>query len=216
VESAIAGLATLFQSTRNEVAELRSVVSANQAAVTNLINSVGLVPQGQSVVASGSSLTQAQGAAVSNGSVAGVCVSQPTLSSLRADAQLAAQAEQLVVDASSSVSGIRPSSNTLKRGLIRSGGDLSPIVSTPWPQDYVLGSGNKLKLYYEDLSIYEWVNGYITIIQNQPDPAIQRFMFDHLRNLMEDAVFFGWEAVKPHTRLFLQVLKVGPLLGRMN
>jgi hypothetical protein len=85
---------------------------------------------------------------------------------------LAAQAEQLVVDASNSVSGIRPSSNTLKRGLLRLGGDLSPIVGTPWPQDYVMGSGNKLKLYYEDLSIYEWVNSYITIIQNQPDPAI--------------------------------------------
>jgi hypothetical protein len=131
VESVIAGLATLFQSTRNEVAELRSVVSANQAAVTNLIASVGLVPQGHSVVTSGSTVTQAQGASVSNGSVAGVGVSQPTLSSLRADAQLAAQAEQLVVDASNSVSGIRPSSNTLKRGLIRSGGDLSPIVGTP-------------------------------------------------------------------------------------
>jgi hypothetical protein len=107
------------------------------------------------------------------------------------------------------VSGIKPCSSTLKRGLIRSGGDLSPIVGTPWPQDYVLGSGNKLKLYYEDLSIYEWVNGYITIIQNQPDPAIQRFMYDHLRNLMEFAVFFGWEAVKCAHLVILTSLKSG-------
>jgi hypothetical protein len=68
------------------------------------------------------------------------------VAALRADTQLAAQADQLV----SNIAGNSPSANTVKRGLVHSGGDLAPQVKTPWPQDYLLGSGKKLKLFYEE------------------------------------------------------------------
>jgi hypothetical protein len=75
----------------------------------------------------------------------------PTIASLHADPQLATQAEQLAVDVSSDVAGDSPMVYSMKRGIVRCGGDLA--VKVPWPQDYVLGSRRKLKLYYEDLSI---------------------------------------------------------------
>jgi hypothetical protein len=65
----------------------------------------------------------------------------PTIANLRVDANLAVQAEQLVADLSSNISGTpKPLLNNVKLGLARSGGDLAPSVNTTWPQDYVLGS----------------------------------------------------------------------------
>jgi hypothetical protein len=95
--------------------------------------------------------------------------------------------------------------------LVRSGGDLAPSVKTLWPQDYVLWSGKQLKLYYHDLSIFEWVNSYICIVQNQTDPQTARYMMNHLKNLMEDAVFYGWEVVKQAHSVILTSLETGSL-----
>jgi hypothetical protein len=44
--------------------------------------------------------------------------------------------------------------------------------------------------------MFEWVNGYIATIQKEPNTKIARYMMSHMRNLMEDAVFHGWEPVK--------------------
>jgi hypothetical protein len=209
VEAAISGLAAMFQNTRSEVAELRSVVMANQTMLSNLASNTSLVPQAPMVAPS--TLYSAQGQpeqGAVGGSAGGLQTFVPTLTALRGDSHLAAQAEQLVADISTSVTGI-PSFNTQKRGMVRSGGDLSPAVKTPWPQDFVLGSGKKIQLYYEDLSIYEWIIGYITIVQIQPDSNIQRHMFEHLKNLMEDAVSFGWEPVKQAHKAILMSLESG-------
>jgi hypothetical protein len=86
---------------------------------------------------------------------------------------------------------------------------LAPTVKTPWPQDFVLGSGKKIKLFYEDLSIFEWINGYIAIVQAQTDSNTTRLMMAHLRNLMEDAAFHGWEPVKQAHTVILSALESG-------
>jgi hypothetical protein len=87
------------------------------------------------------------------------------VSSLRADAHLAAQADQLVSDVAGNVPGNAPFINTVKRGLVRAGGDLAPSNKLLWPQDFILGTGKSIKLYYNDLSIYEWVSGYTAITE---------------------------------------------------
>jgi hypothetical protein len=119
--TAITGLAALFQSTRSEVAEMRaelvSLRSNSQATAAPVSAPVAppVIPQ---------VVTQAFA---------------PTIANLRVDVNLAAQAEQLVADLSSNISGTpKPLLNNVKRGLARSGGDLAPSVITPWPQDYVL------------------------------------------------------------------------------
>jgi hypothetical protein len=133
----------------------------------------------------------------------------PSVSSLRGDPVLAAQADQLVADLGTHTSGNSPSLNNVKRGLVRSGGDLAPIVKTLWPQDHIVGSGSKLKVYYKDLSIFEWSNGYMAIIQNETNPKIPRLMMAHFRMLMEDAVSHGCEAVKQAHKDILIRLEMG-------
>jgi hypothetical protein len=205
--ASLASLSAMFMETRSEVAQLKaeaavnrqpqSVVSSVQASQFSLAPVSAAVTPPVSVLPTMSSHTVTQPAFI------------PTIASLRADPQLAAQAEQLAAEVSSDVAGNSPMVYSMKRGIVRCGGDLAPKVKVPWPQDYVLGSGRKLKLYYEDLSIFEWVNGYIATIQNEPNVKIARFMMNHMRNLMEDAVFHGWEPVKQAHSDILSALESG-------
>jgi hypothetical protein len=49
----------------------------------------------------------------------------------------------------------------------------------------------------------------MAIIQIQTDPNTARLMMAHLRNLMEDAVFHGWEPVKQAHSIILSALESG-------
>jgi hypothetical protein len=62
----------------------------------------------------------------------------PSVTTLRGDPVLAAQADQLLADLGSHLTGNGPSLNNVKRGLVRSGWDLAPIVKTPWPQEHIV------------------------------------------------------------------------------
>jgi hypothetical protein len=185
IASAINILASRYEATRSELGELRAEVAATRA-----------LPRAPAAV-------QAASASVSDATFI------PSVASLRGDPVLAAQADQLVEDLGAHTSGNGPSLSNVKRGLVRSGGDLAPLVKTPWPQDHIVGSGSKNKVYYEDLSIFEWSNGYMAIIQNETNPKIARLMMAHFRTLMEDAVSHGWEAVKYAHKDILMRLEMG-------
>jgi hypothetical protein len=73
-----------------------------------------------------------------------------------------------------------------------------------------MSSGPKLKVFYEDLSVYEWINGYIAIVQSQ-DQATARHMLSHLRNLMDGAVFHGWDTIKQAHKTILTYLETGEI-----
>jgi hypothetical protein len=54
-----------------------------------------------------------------------------------------------------------------------------------------------------------FTNGYIAIVQNECNTQIARLMMSHLRTLMEDAVYHGWEAVKRAHMTILTCLESG-------
>jgi hypothetical protein len=196
MSASFATLVAMFQETRGEVAELKVQLAASKEPVVrpktfsnpNIPTQVSVptpspLPPGLAVAQS--QLTHPDSASF-----------VPTIANLRADGHLRAQAEQLVSDLTGSVSGNGHSLTNIKRGIVRSGGDLSPSVRVAWPQDYVLGTGKNLKLYYQDLNICELVSGYIATIQYELNTATARHMMTHLRNLMYDAVYHGWELCK--------------------
>jgi hypothetical protein len=116
--SAISVLASRYEATRSELGQLRVEVAATRT-----------LPRAPAVS------QQAASASVSDPTFI------PSVASLRGDPVLAAQADQLVADLGTHTSGNGPSLNNVKRGLVRSGGDLAPLVKTPWPQDHIVGSG---------------------------------------------------------------------------
>jgi hypothetical protein len=199
--ASLASLSAMFLETRNEVAQLKA--AGDSVSQNSVSSQPSLVPAPALVLPPVSELPTHTGNQTSQQAFI------PTIASLRADSQLAAQAEQLAADVTSNVAGNSPMVYSLKRGIVCCGGDLAPEVKAPWPQYYVLGSGRKLKLYYEYLSMFEWVNCYIATIQNEPNVKVARFMMSHMRNLMEDAVFHGWEPVKQAHSDILSALEFG-------
>jgi hypothetical protein len=83
-----------------------------------------------------------------------------------------------------------------KYGWARCGGELAPRVPTPWPQDYIISQGKSTKVYYDDLSLFEWTQGVLSIIEAEDNLATMRYMMAHNRSLFRDAETHGFEAIK--------------------
>jgi hypothetical protein len=69
-----------------------------------------------------------------------------------------------------------------KRGLARLGGENAAVLQIPWPHDYILGTSDKRRLYYNDLNWAQFVQGYATIIEREQQEAVARAMVTHLKN----------------------------------
>jgi hypothetical protein len=117
----------------------------------------------------------------------------PSLNQMRSSDALVSQEEKLVN--SMDVTQGQSNSKVLKRGWTRHGGDNAPRVPTPWPQDFVLGHGAMRALSYEDLSVYQWVQGYLSIAQMQGIETL-RAMVAHMQALFTEASFAGWDPAK--------------------
>jgi hypothetical protein len=81
------------------------------------------------------------------------------------------------------------------------------LVPTPWPQDFVIGYGDKQRLHYNDLDLFQWAQGFLTIIAREPKVEIKNLMLEHFRELFHDAQFHGWEAVKYAHSIILSSLE---------
>jgi hypothetical protein len=133
----------------------------------------------------------------------------PRLSTLRRDATLTRQANALVDGLDNTCSGI--SDRFSRQGWARSGGELAPRVPTPWPQDHVIGQGRKSKLFYDDLNIYEWSQGVLSIMEAEENIDIIRYMLAHYRSVYRDAQNHGFEAAKWSNSVVLSMIEKGKL-----
>jgi hypothetical protein len=104
--SAINALMSRYEATQSEVGALRAEVAASRT------------------------LTRAPANAHSVSASVSTPAFIPSVSSLRGDPILAAQADQLVADLGTHTAGNSRSLSNVKRGLVRSGGDLAPLVKT--------------------------------------------------------------------------------------
>jgi hypothetical protein len=51
-------------------------------------------------------------------------------------------------------------------------------------------------LSYEDLSIYQWVQGFLAIVLMQDNSEVIRSMISHMQSLFTEASFSGWDPAK--------------------
>ena len=89
---------------------------------------------------------------------------------------------------------------TATRGRLKSqrGGpsDFSVKRMVDWPPNFILTGSRKTRPTYHDLTITQWVSGFVRCIQEEKSGAARECMLDYLGNLMEDASDFSWEAAK--------------------
>jgi hypothetical protein len=61
----------------------------------------------------------------------------------------------------------------------------------------VIGAGDKRRLLYNDLNIEQFIIGYATIMEREPDIVlIVRNMISHLKLLFNDSLYYGWDRAK--------------------
>jgi hypothetical protein len=65
------------------------------------------------------------------------------------------------------------------------------------------------KLMYKDLTMFQWLEGYASIVEKEPDINIARIMLAHFRALMRDAEGHGWEVVRKAHGLVLDNIERG-------
>jgi hypothetical protein len=135
----------------------------------------------------------------------------PRLSTLRRDPTLTRQAQDLVDGLDNTVSGTTVCDKFSKQGWARSGGELAPRVPTPWPQDHVIGQGRRYKLFYDDLNIFEWSQGILSIMEAEEELSVIKYMLAHYRSVYRDAQNHGFEAAKWSSGVVLSLLEKGRL-----
>jgi predicted RecB family endonuclease len=135
IAAAVAMVASQCQENKSEMWELRAFILSREkqhddrvsSSVQNLVSNVH-VPVPQRVAPHTSVL------------MPGISPLLPTLTNLRADAQLVNQAERLVDNMAGSLAGNHfELSGSLKPGLLRQGGEQAPKVKILWPHDLVMG-----------------------------------------------------------------------------
>jgi hypothetical protein len=117
-----------------------------------------------------------------------------TCQDLRADARAVVQANSMVdsMEMAMQGNGVR----ALRRGWFRPGGDNVPRVAIPWPQDFIIGHGKKSRLCYDDLTVFEWTQGCLTIVEREEDMSVARGMLALLRAMLRDAAYHRFEAAR--------------------
>ena len=82
-------------------------------------------------------------------------------------------------------------------------GEISVKRVVDWPQNFILTGTNKTRPTYDDLSITQWVAGFVRCIQEEKSECNRASMLDYMGNLMEDTSDFSWEAAKASHAILL-------------
>jgi hypothetical protein len=207
-----------FDTLLSVVSDLASRVDATQRRLDNLQLSVPL-PQatdtGALMPSPSSGAISKRPACTSGYSCAASADSQgsvPSLQDLRADPRAVAQATSMVDSMDTAIQGINNSNiRALRRGWSRPGGDNAPRVAVPWPQDFIIGHGKKARLCYDDLTVFEWTQGCLAIIEREEDIIIARGMLALLRATLRDAAYHGFEAARYSYGCILSMMEDGIL-----
>ena len=86
----------------------------------------------------------------------------------------------------------------LMKQLLKVGGpwDIFVTKSMNWPQNFILTGSQKTRPTYDDLTITQWVSGFVRCIQEEKSEPSRSAMLSYLGNLMEDASDFLWDSTK--------------------
>ena len=122
----------------------------------------------------------------------------PSPEELRSDSRIQAAVErrsrQLNSQLRDNESGMSHS-KPLKSGRYRLGDQRVKCV-IPWPQESVPLDEDFKSPAYEDLSIFQWTQGYALNIYYEKDDLIRENMLLHMASVMQDAEELNWKTAK--------------------
>ena len=68
--------------------------------------------------------------------------------------------------------------------------------SVDLPQHFILTGTHKTQLSYNDLTITQWVSGFVWCMQEEKSEHNKACMLDYLCNIREDASDVSWDSAK--------------------
>ena len=85
-------------------------------------------------------------------------------------------------------------------------------VQVDWPQFYVFRGAGREPATYSDLSIQEFVLGYMALVgRSTAGPRIRDIMYRHLQELMLDATRYPWPSVRHYNAILFHHMEMGEI-----
>jgi hypothetical protein len=72
----------------------------------------------------------------------------------------------------------------------------------------LVGSDNE-RVFYKDLNIEQWSYGYVSIIEKQSNPIVQKNMLSHLKDTYMDSMLYGFKRAKGVHGMVLTAIEDG-------
>ena len=93
------------------------------------------------------------------------------------------------------------------------GGNIDVFVEkkVAWPQDVILGGANRQRVSYDQLSLTQFVQGFVRNVVEENDQCVKDKMLLYLSDLMEDATDFAWVNAKAAHAVVLCEMERGVL-----
>ena len=117
----------------------------------------------------------------------------PSLGYLRGNETVQAEVEKTLAE-------LAQINETATKGRLKSqregSGDITIKIIVDWPQNFILTGSRKTRPSYDDLTMAQWVSGFVRCVQEEKSEAARCSMLDYLFNLMEGASDFSWESAK--------------------
>ena len=108
--------------------------------------------------------------------------------------------ESMQVEVNKRLAELAQINETATKGRLKSQrqgpGDITVKRIVGWPQNFILMGSRKTRPSYDDLTMTQWVSGFVRCMQEEKSEAAKASMTDYLGNLMEDASDFSWESAK--------------------
>ena len=117
----------------------------------------------------------------------------PALGYLRGNESLQSQVDKRLAELERINETATKGRNKSQRG---GPGEVSVKRMVDWPQNFILTGSRKNRPTYDDLTLTQWVAGFVRCIQEEKSEEASACMLDYLGNLMEDASDFSWESAK--------------------
>ena len=130
----------------------------------------------------------------------------PSLNYLKGDSEIQAEVDrQLRQYDDWNREDIKGGSTKIKSGRYRLG-DQRVRHHVNWPHEFCSVRDNLKMPTYEDISVFQWVQGFARCVLEETDPKVRAFMLSYQGNLMQDALELNWSTAKrAHAAVLMEI-----------
>lgn len=102
----------------------------------------------------------------------------------------------------------QPAGKSKKSGRVQTASDFV-VQRVEWPHFHIFRGHSRQPATYDELSVQEFVCGYLAALEHEPEAQTKELQLKHLRHLMQDCAEYGWQGPRNFHGIFLQEIEKG-------